>query len=106
MMPTMIPNNPNEAASTINRNRTILIAIDILIEGTTKLEIAVIDTTITIAADTIPASTAACPITNVPTIDIACPIGLGIRIPASLRISNVISIINASMNAGKGVPSR
>ncbi|MNP55072.1 hypothetical protein D3C76_1496840 [compost metagenome] len=77
-----------------------------LYAGITKLEIAVIATTITIAADTIPASTAACPITIVPTIDTACPIVRGIRMPASRKISKAISIINASIKAGKGVPSR
>ena len=34
---------------------------------------AVIDTTITIDAETIPAITAACPNTNAPTMEIDCP---------------------------------
>ena len=67
---------------------------------------AVIETTITIAAEINPASTAAVPITNAPTMDIADPIALGILNPASLNISNVISMITASTNAGNGTPSR
>ncbi|MNE90059.1 hypothetical protein D3C80_1875330 [compost metagenome] len=46
-------------------------AMDIPASGITKLEIAVIDTIMTIAAEMKPAATAACPITSVPTIEIA-----------------------------------
>lgn len=106
MMPTAIPIMPKEAASAIKIKRSMRTVIDKLNEGNTKLDIAVKDTTITIAADTIPASTAACPITSVPTIDTVCPIVFGIRMPASRNISNVISIANASINAGNGTPSR
>ncbi|MNG27910.1 hypothetical protein D3C84_1130890 [compost metagenome] len=58
-MPSKMPSSPNEAASPIKPKRSILTEIDILVAGITKLEIAVIDTIITIAADTMPASTAA-----------------------------------------------
>ncbi|MNW08593.1 hypothetical protein D3C71_2054000 [compost metagenome] len=67
---------------------------------------AVMATTITITADTIPASTAACPMTIDPTIETVCPIARGILMPASLNISKIISMINASIKAGKGTPSR
>ena len=45
--------------------------MDIEYDGITKVDIAVIATTMTIAAETILASTAAWPITSVPTIDTA-----------------------------------
>ncbi|MNP24848.1 hypothetical protein D3C76_1176280 [compost metagenome] len=67
---------------------------------------AVIATTMTMAADMIPASTAAVPITKVPTMDMDWAMALGKRKLASLRISNDTSIISASINAGKGTPSR
>lgn len=70
----------------------------------TKLEIAVIDTTITIAADMMPASTAACPMTSVPTIETAAPMYFGIRTPASRNISKVNSIMSASIKAGRERP--
>ncbi len=63
------------------------------------------DTTITIAGETNPACTAASPKTSAPTIEIAEPTARGNRTPASRKISNVISIINASIIAGKGTPS-
>lgn len=103
--PRAIPNNPKEAASIIMMKRSILTAIAMSYEGDTKLEIAVIDTTITMVDVIIPASTAAVPITNAPTIDIVGPIDRGIRAPASRKISKVISMINASIKAGKGTPS-
>ncbi|MNC26440.1 hypothetical protein D3C75_745710 [compost metagenome] len=74
--------------------------------GRAKLAMAVIATTITMAADTSPASTAACPITSVPTIDTDWPIDFGSLIPASRSTSKVTSIINASIKAGNGMPSR
>ncbi|MNR46597.1 hypothetical protein D3C85_1655910 [compost metagenome] len=71
-----------------------------------KVEIAVIATIMTMAGPTNPASTAACPMTSAPTMETACPMVRGIRMPASRRISNVTSINMASINAGKGIPSR
>ena len=64
--------------------------------GTTKLEIAVIATTITIKFDTSPALTIASPITSPPTIPIVGPIGAGNRIVASRMTSMKISTISAS----------
>lgn len=80
--------------------------IAILIEGNTRLEMAVIDTSINIAADTSPVSTAAVPTTRVPTIEMDDPIALGIRTPASRKISKVTSIMIASKKAGNGTSSR
>ena len=74
--------------------------------GIEKLDIAVNETTITTAADIMPASTATCPITTPPTTEIAGPIALGILIPASRNISNVNSIKNVSNNTGNGTSSR
>ncbi|MNN76779.1 hypothetical protein D3C81_1931880 [compost metagenome] len=61
--------------------------MDMLTEGITKEEMAVMDTMITMAADTMPASTAAWPMTSVPTMDTAWPTVRGIRIPASRSTS-------------------
>ena len=102
MKPAMIPSNPKEAANIINGKRSMRTGMAILTEGNTKFEIAVIETTMTIAADTIPASTAAVPTTKVPTMDTACPTAFGIRMPASRKISKVTSITTA----GNGTPSR
>jgi hypothetical protein len=73
--------------------------------GIVNEAIPVIETTITIGAETIPASTAACPITNAPKILTACPTIFGSLTPASLNASNDISIIKASTKAGKGIAS-
>lgn len=72
-----MPKSPKEPASNINGKRSIRKAMDMLKEGSTKLDMAVVATTITMAAEMIPASTAACPMTSVPTIEIAEPIFLG-----------------------------
>src|SRR3954463_12281343 len=52
-----------------------------------------------------PASTAACPTTNTPTMERAPPTCLGSRTVASLNISIAISIINTSTTAGYGTPA-
>ncbi|MNN69150.1 hypothetical protein D3C81_1849120 [compost metagenome] len=62
-------------------------AIDIPISGMTKLAMAVMDTIMTIDDEINPAATAAWPMTKVPTMEMACPTFLGIRTPASRRIS-------------------
>ena len=85
MIPTKMPNRPKDPARAINGNRSIRKAMDILKDGTTKLEIAVIATTMTMAGEMIPASTAACPITNVPTMEIADPIFLARCLPQNLE---------------------
>ena len=76
------------------------------VEGDTKLAIAVKETTMTTAEDTMPASTTDCPMTKPPTIDTALPAALGIRSTASRNISNTNSIRNASRYVGNGMPSR
>ena len=48
------------------------------------------------------ASTAACPNTIVPTMVTAWPIGVGIRVPTSLKISNIKSMANKVKVVGKG----
>ncbi|MNR49755.1 hypothetical protein D3C85_1691750 [compost metagenome] len=59
----------------------------------------------TIGALTIRASTAACPSTSAPTMLTAWPMEVGMRAPASRRISNIVSIISASTTVGKGTDS-
>jgi len=76
-----------------------------LVDGSVKLLMAEIATMITTAADTKPASTAACPKISAPTMETAGPIALGIRIPASRNISKASSITNISTIAGKGTRS-
>mgnify|MGYP003294587075 CR=1 FL=1 len=61
-------------------------------------------TIIIVIGDTIPASTAACPRTSAPTIEIELPPLPGNLISLSLNISHTINIINASIVAGKGTP--
>ena len=73
--------------------------------GTTKLEIAVIATTITIKFDTSPALTIASPITSPPTIPIVGPIGAGNRIVASRITSMKSSTISASKIGRYGINS-
>ncbi|MNP09381.1 hypothetical protein D3C76_1014880 [compost metagenome] len=74
--------------------------------GETKLEMAVKATIMTMMLETMPASTAAVPITRPPTMDTVGPTARGIRTPASRRISKVISISIASTNTGNGRFSR
>ncbi|MNY69392.1 hypothetical protein D3C86_2073260 [compost metagenome] len=71
IMPSRMPSNPKEAESPISGKRKMRTAIEKLTAGITKLEIAVMDTIITMAAETMPASTAAWPITRVPTMETA-----------------------------------
>ncbi|MNP70063.1 hypothetical protein D3C76_1662480 [compost metagenome] len=71
-----------------------------------KDEIPVSETIITIGEETIPARTAASPITSVPRMETACPMADGIRILASRSPSKTISIMNASKSAGNGTGSR
>ncbi|MMZ65030.1 hypothetical protein D1872_274040 [compost metagenome] len=104
-IPNSIPYSPIKPASPIRTKRMILAAIDMPVSGITKLDMAVMDTMITIADEIKPAATAACPITSVPTMDIACPIFFGILTPASRKISYVNSMSTASTNAGKGTLS-
>ncbi|MNL80050.1 hypothetical protein D3C87_2067950 [compost metagenome] len=56
--------------------------------------------------DTNPARTAAWPSTSAPAIEMDCPIIRGILLPASLKISNVISSIKISSTDGNGMPCR
>ncbi|MNC40325.1 hypothetical protein D3C75_890220 [compost metagenome] len=102
----MMPNNPKTPARSISGNRSIRMAIAILKRGMVKDAIPVNETTITIGAETIPAWTAACPITSAPRMLTAWPTVLGRRMPASRRASKATSIINASTIAGKGMVSR
>ncbi|MNN19427.1 hypothetical protein D3C81_1326700 [compost metagenome] len=101
-----MPNSPNVPARTIRAKRMSRTAEAIFIDGMTKLAIAVKDTTITIAPDTKPACTAACPKTRAPTIEMAGPMTRGIRTPASRMTSKISSIAKASYKAGRGAPSR
>ena len=104
IIPIIIPYNPNGAIP-ISPNLNIRTEIPILKAGRAKLAIAVMDTTITIAADTRPASTAARPITKVPTMETDWPIDLGNRIPASQNFKR--DFHNQRLNkCGNGTPSR
>ncbi|MNW59087.1 hypothetical protein D3C74_369860 [compost metagenome] len=82
-----MPYNPIKPARAINAKRIILAAMAIPVSGMTKLEMAVMDTIMTIAEEIKPAETAAWPITSVPTIEMACPTFFGILTPASRKIS-------------------
>ncbi|MOA06855.1 hypothetical protein D3C78_1265220 [compost metagenome] len=101
----IIPKKPNVAALIMRRKRNNLADTAIEKTGVARLDIAVSETTITIAVDTKPACTAACPMTSAPTMDTADPIAFGIRTPASRRISKITSINSASTNAVNGVAS-
>ncbi|MNG15502.1 hypothetical protein D3C84_993340 [compost metagenome] len=59
----------------------------------------------TIGALTMPACTAASPITIAPTMEMVCPIVVGMRCPASRITSKVTSIMRASKIAGNGTIS-
>ena len=74
-------------------------------DGRIKLVIADKAVMITIGAPIIPASTAACPITRVPTILTAVPTALGILIPDSRINWKITSLIRVSIRTGKGIPS-
>lgn len=106
MIPNITPYIPKIAAITMNRNLIKRAETAIAKEGVAKLAIAVIETMMTIAGETIPACTAAWPMTSAPTIEMADPTALGILTPASRKISNVISIMTASTKAGNGTDSR
>lgn len=86
-MPNKMPYNPINAPSAIRTKRMIRAAMDIPVSGITKLEIAVTDTMMTMADEINPASTAACPITRVPTMEMAWPMFFGILTPASRKTS-------------------
>jgi len=98
----IIPNIPKNDARNIKGYFISLRLVCVLNPGIANEDIPVMATTIIIAWETIPASTAPCPITRPPTILIAEPICLGVRMLASLKISKVNSISSASMIAGKG----
>ena len=72
--------------------------------GIARAESAVIATTTTTTGLTRFAETAACPIIRPPTIPIVPPSGPGARTPASLTLSNAISINNVSIRPGNGTP--
>lgn len=59
---------------------------------------------IIIIGDIRPASTAACPKTNAPTIDIDVPTTKDILVSDSFNISNIRNITSASTTLGKGTP--
>ena len=92
-------------AKIINISRQIRKAFTKSISVNNNPQIEVIATTIITIGDTIPALTAASPKTRAPTILIAAPIGDGIRMLLSRKISKVIIIIITSKAVGKGTPS-
>lgn len=59
MTPRMMPYRPKDAAKAIRPKRNIRIEIPTLNAGMTKFAMAVMATTMTIAGETMPASTAA-----------------------------------------------
>ena len=105
-VPINIPYNPTKEPS----NKKI--SFHILIELTMSLSLNKNDATDDIAitmiiiGDIIPASTAACPKTKAPTIDIDEPTTNGTLVSASLSISKLSQRSNASIKEGKGTPSR
>ena len=96
---------PRNVAPSINNNLYHLRPFINSGSGNGSADIAVIDITIIIIGETIPAFTAASPKINAPTIDNALLLKLGILKSLSLNISNDIIIINASKNAGNGTDS-
>ncbi len=103
--PTAMPYKPRIAAKKRNANLSNLAPTAMLNEGVAKDATPVPATTITMIDDTEPDLIAASPNTSTPTILTAGPTSLGRRMPASRTTSNVSSIIRASDNAGKGIPS-
>ncbi|MNP58891.1 hypothetical protein D3C76_1538460 [compost metagenome] len=100
----MVPSIPRIAAKSMPTKRSRRKVMPALYVGIENEEMAVTATTITRKGLTIPAFTAASPITKPPTMPIAGPMGLGNRMPASRRISIEISRIMTSMTEGKGTP--
>ncbi len=94
------------AAIIINGNPNRRMEEPISVIGTIKEEMAVMATTIIIVLDTRFASTTAVPITKPPTTPIVCAILLGSLIEASLKISKVICMPNASISGGYGTFSK
>ena len=101
----MIPYSPKAVAANTKTKSKIRNVIVILYTGSENVAIAVTAIIITKNGFTIPAFTAASPITRPPTIPIVYPIGFGNRIPASRINSIVKAIINVSIYAGNGTPS-
>lgn len=104
-MPAMTPYKPRTPAKIKMGKRSIRYAVPRLYRGMANEEMPVVATIITTVADTMPACTAACPMTSAPTILTAEPIGFGRRIPASRRPSNITSINRVSITVGNGTPS-
>ena len=96
---------PKNVAPIINNNLYHLNPFINSGSGKGNADIAVIDITIIIIGETIPAFTAASPRIKAPTIERALLLKLGILKSLSLNISNDTIIINASKNAGNGTDS-
>ena len=96
------PTNPNMAAANMNANLHHLNPFINSGSVNGRADIAVIDTTIIIIGETIPAFTAASPNIKAPTIDRALLLNDGILRLLSLNISKDNIIIKASKKAGKG----
>lgn len=96
------PTNPNMVAANMNANLHHLNPFINSGSENGRADIAVIDTTIIIIGETIPAFTAASPNIKAPTIDRALLLNDGILRSLSLNISKDNIIIRASKNAGNG----
>lgn len=81
IVPSIMPNIPKILAKNINGKRSILMEMAKLNRGIVKEAIPVNDTMITIGADTIPASTAAVPMTSAPRMLTVWPMVFGRRTP-------------------------
>ena len=94
-----------------NAEKSKNVSFHTLIEFTKSLSLNKKDATdemaiiIIMIGDMSPASTAACPSTNAPTIDIDVPTTKGILVSDSFNISNINHITRASTMLGNGTPS-
>jgi hypothetical protein len=105
-VPINIPYNPTKDPNNKNINFHILIELTISLSLNKKDATEDIAITIIIIGDINPASTAACPSTNAPTIDMEEPTTNGTLVSASLNISKLSQRSRASIKEGKGTPSR
>lgn len=100
-----MPYKPTNEPSNKNTSFHILIVLTISLSLNRKDATDDKAIIIIIIGEINPASTAACPRTNAPTIDIEEPSTDGTLVSASLSISNVRKSSSASTDDGNGTPS-
>ena len=100
------PTKPKKVANTRRMYFKILTENPNVLIGTTKLDMATAETMIIIISLTRPASVAACPRINPPTVVAVGPKAYGSRILASVNNSIIMSIKNTSTKDGYGTAAR